>query len=323
MGCSTAGEIAGASLLDHSLSVAVVRFDKTRLRSAVAAVGRSEDSRAAGIALGRELNADGLRAIFLLSDGLRVNGSELVQGLNEVLPPGVVVTGGLAGDGAAFRHTWVLKEGEPHPGYVSAIGFYGAEVRVKHGSKGGWDTLGPERLVTKSTGNVLYELDGAPALDLYVKYLGDRAAGLPATALLFPLSLRAAQAGGPSLVRTILAVDHHAKTMTFAGDIPQGGVVRLMRANFDRLVEGASQAAGELFTAEPTGPSLCIAVSCVGRRLVLGERTEEELEATLQQLAPGTRQVGFYSYGELSPFASGRCELHNQTMTLTSFSEKS
>jgi hypothetical protein len=322
MGCSTSGEIAGATLSDHSVSVAVVRFAKTRLRSAVAAVARSEDSRAAGAALGRELKDEQLRAIFLLSDGLGVNGSELVQGLNEILPPGVVVTGGLAGDGAEFRHTWILKDGEAQPGYVSAVGFYGTSVQVRHGSKGGWDTLGPERLVTKSIGNVLYELDGAPALDLYVKYLGERAAGLPATALLFPLSLRAVQAEGTSLVRTILAVDHEAKTMTFAGDIPQGGMVRLMRANFDRLVDGASQAAAELTTGEPSGPSLCIAVSCVGRRLVLGERTEEELEATMQQLAPGTRQIGFYSYGELSPFASGRCELHNQTMTLTTFSEK-
>ena len=68
--------------------------------------------------------------------------------------------------------------------------------------------------------------------------------------------------------------------------------------------------------------TLAIAISCVGRRLVLGERTEEETEATLDVLPDGTQQIGFYSYGEISPLSSGRCDLHNQTMTLTTISEE-
>ena len=263
-----------------------------------------------------------MRAVLIFSDGLHVNGSELVRGLNAVLPPSVVVTGGLAGDGDRFSRTWVLKEGVPATGCVTAVGLYGDAVRVGHGSKGGWDCFGPERRVTRSKENVLYELDGKPALALYKDYLGERASGLPATGLLYPLAPRAAASDEKRLVRTILAVDEATQSLTFAGDIPEGSLAQLMQANFDRLVQGAGEAA--LSTTDQfhgSGPILAIAISCVGRRLVLGERTEEEVEATVDALPKQARQIGFYSYGEISPYASGSCDLHNQTMTLTTIYE--
>jgi hypothetical protein len=206
---------------------------------------------------------------------------------------------------------------------VVAAGLYGDSVAVGHGSKGGWDNFGPERLVTRSQGNILFELDGRPALQLYKEYLGELADGLPATGLLFPLALRSDAEEEKSLVRTILAVDEAAQSLTFAGDVPQGSLARLMRANFDRLIDGASEA-GALAAKSAVahdGDVLAIAISCVGRRLVLGQRAEEEIEATLEMLPDGTRQIGFYSYGEISPFALGPCDLHNQTMTLTTIRE--
>ncbi len=323
LGCSTSGEIHGTHIVDRSVSVAVARFASTRVRYAEAPALSTADSRSAGESLAKQLAGDGLRAVLVFSDGLTVNGTELVAGINNGLPDDVVVTGGLAGDGSRFQRTWVLTREGPRGGRVVAVGLYGSEVRVGHGSKGGWDIFGPERLVTRSVGNVLYELDGRPALDLYKTYLGERASGLPATGLLFPLSLRSNNdADDKRLVRTILAVDEATQSLTFAGDIPQGARAQLMRANFDRLVAGAESAAemtGAMESAQ--GPVLSIAISCVGRRLVLGERTEEEIEATLDALPKGALQVGFYSYGELSPFASGRCDLHNQTMTLTTLAE--
>jgi hypothetical protein len=232
-----------------------------------------------------------------------------------------VVTGGLAGDGSSFKRTWVLVDGRPTEHAVVAVGFYGDAVHVHHGSQGGWDIFGPERRVTRSEGSVLYELDGHPALELYKQYLGERADGLPATALLFPLALRATATDAKTLVRTVLAVDEATQSMTFAGDVPQGSLAQLMRANFDRLVEGASEAARSAGGYAATD-SLAIAVSCVGRRLVLGERTEEEVEATCSALPSGAKQVGFYSYGEISPYAAGeRSDLHNQTMTVTTIWE--
>ncbi len=246
-----------------------------------------------------------------------------MAGVNSVLPEKVVVTGGLAGDGDRFKRTWVLDGGQPKSGIVSALGLYGDRVRLGHGSKGGWEKFGPERVVTKSEGNVLHQLDGKPALALYKEYLGDRASGLPATALLFPLAVRKDAADEKSLVRTVLAVDEATQSMTFAGDIPEGSLAQLMKANFDRLIGGASDAALMAKTTGTTADTtLVLAISCVGRRLVLGGRIEEELEATLDVLPPGSKQVGFYSYGELSPYATGRCDLHNQTMTLTAITEE-
>jgi len=322
LGCSSAGEISGASISDHSIVAAIARFETTRLAIETAPALAGE-SFAAGQALAKGLVKDDLRAVLVLSDGLAVNGTELVAGLNSVLPATVIVTGGLAGDGDRFKRTWVLDGETPKSGIVSALGLYGKDLRVSHGSRGGWDKFGPERVVTKSVGNVLWELDGKPALALYKEYLGERASGLPATGLLFPLAIREAADSEKSLVRTILAVDGANQTMTFAGDIPKGHLAQLMKANFERLIGGAADAAeiANGGASDSSKPTLAIAISCVGRRLVLGERAEEELEATLAAMPKDTVQVGFYSYGELSPYAKGRCDLHNQTMTLTLLGE--
>lgn len=324
VGCSTAGEILGARLQDDSVAVAVARFESVRLATATVAISGPSASHAAGQALARELADPELRGVLLFSDGLRVNGSTLLAGLNGVLGKNVIVTGGLAADGDRFQQTWTLVDNQPRTGFVTAVGLYGDALRIGHGSKGGWDAFGLERRVTRSEGNVLYELDNAPALGIYKEYLGELAAGLPATALLFPLTLRANDRQENSLVRTILRVDEADQSMTFAGDIPQGALAQLMRANMDRLVDGASDAATMIGGVPDDGtPTLAIAVSCVGRRLVLGERTEEEIEATLDVLPAATQQIGFYSYGEISPYGTGTCDLHNQTMTLTAISEGS
>jgi hypothetical protein len=320
-GCSTAGEILDRRVAEGGMSVAVARFAHTTLRRAEAAVAAPTDSRQAGRELAEALVGPGLRGVLVLSDGLRVNGTELLKGVKEVLPVGVVVTGGLAGDGDRFTATWVVAQGRTTAGVVSGIGLFGDRIQIGYGSRGGWDSFGVERQVTRSDGNVLYELDDEPALALYKRYLGDRAAGLPATALLFPLAL-CAEDDGDGLVRTVLAVDEANQSMTFAGDVPQGARVQLMRANFDRLVEGAATA-GRLARRDqdPADGCLAVAISCVGRRLVLGERTEEEVEAVLDSLPPASSLVGFYSYGEISPSATGTCDLHNQTMTLTTLVE--
>ena len=318
MGCSTAGEIFDDELSVDSIVCAVVRFDATRLRLAMRSMSDPGDSSGIGMAIARELDADDLKAVFILSEGLKVNGSRLIDGFNTVLHDNVVITGGLAADGDRFEHTSVIIRNGAQDMCVCAVGLYGDRLLVSHGSKGGWDRIGFEKKVTRSDGNVLYELDGQPALSVYRKYLGERADGLPSTGLLFPLALRPEKEDDETRVRTILGIDEQQQSIIFAGDIPQGSFVQLMHANFDRLIDGAAEAAASLEFGRMDGSeALCIAISCVGRRLILGERTEEEIESTLEHFPPGTRQIGYYSYGELSPLANGRCDLHNQTMTLT------
>jgi hypothetical protein len=260
--------------------------------------------------------------LFVLSDGLNVNGSDLVAGISKRLPASVAVTGGLCGDGARFERTHACLNGFSATENVVGIGFYGSALRVGYGSLGGWDPFGPERRVTRSEGNILYELDGAPALDLYEKYLGEHAASLPSSGLLFPLTVRKDRQE-TGVVRTILAINREARSLTFAGDVPTGYYARLMRANFDRLLEGAAGAARTSNEAlGTTTPDLAILVSCVGRKLVLKQRIEEEVESVQGVLGQKVVMTGFYSYGEISPFTpSAPCELHNQTMTVTTFSE--
>jgi hypothetical protein len=323
IGCSTAGEIFGDTISDSSISVAIAKFKDTKLVEAESEIKNMNDSADIGKKIAEELNRNDLRGIFILSDGLNVNGSQLVSGINSVLSNEIVVTGGLAGDGDRFKQTWIICDGKLQKSHIAAIGFYGDKIRIGHGSRGGWDSFGPERHITKSKNNILYELDGKPALTLYKEYLGNRAKGLPATGLLFPLAIRKDSSDTKEIVRTILAVDEKNQSMTFAGDVPTGYLAKLMRANFDRLITGANEAAlvaGDL--QKQATAILAIAISCVGRRLLLGEYTGEETESTLESLPKNTRQIGFYSYGEISPFASGHCDLHNQTMTLTTLSEE-
>lgn len=322
LGCSTSGEIVGTQLNDASVGVAVARFEHTRLRRAMTTIAAPAESYDAGVRLAAELAAVDLRAVFLLSDGLGVNGAALVDGLSRLLGPRVPITGGLASDGNRFESTWVLDRAQPAPGRVGAVGFYGERLRVGHGCDGGWSDFGPERRVTRSVGNVLYELDGRPALDLYRDYLGDLAADLPGSALLFPLSVRRHEAAD-SVVRTVLGIDEDARSLTFAGDVPQGGVARLMRGKTERLIGGAGVAARQaLQPLSGERAALVVSVSCVGRRLALGQRTEEEVETVFDGVPPDSAHVGFYSYGEISPATpGGASELHNQTITVTSFSE--
>jgi hypothetical protein len=318
VGCSTAGEILGTTVDDHSLVVTAIHFEHTHIAIVRERIEGS-DSKHAGQTLAARLSAAGLVHVLVLSDGIGVNGTALVQGLLERLPPGVAVTGGLAGDGERMQTTYVHAEGTSASQVVAAVGFYGSRLRVGYGSMGGWDSFGPERLITSASGNVLHELDGLSALSLYKRYLGDHAAGLPATALLFPLSVRPPD-GNTSVVRTILGVDEESQTMTFAGDMPSGHYARLMKANFDRLVDGAFGAGRISLERGGHKSELALLISCVGRRLILKDRVEEELESVAEALG-STPMTGFYSNGELCPSGQIGCELHNQTMTVTTFTE--
>ncbi|MFE8071785.1 FIST C-terminal domain-containing protein [Marinobacteraceae bacterium S3BR75-40.1] len=319
IGCTTAGEISDVNVFEGSLCATAVCFEKTALSFATAAIGQPEDSVEAGRRIAEKLAAPDLNHVLVISEGLNVNGTALAQGIMQGLPDNVRVTGGLAGDGSRFGHTQVWLN-QPNPGnQVVAVGFYGQDLAVGWGSQGGWDTFGPDREITASQGNILYQLDGRSALKLYKDYLGDYARDLPASGLLFPLAVTLKD--GTTVVRTVLGVDEDAESMTFAGDLPQGASARFMKANFDRLIEGAEEAATETRPGCPA-PELALLISCVGRKMVLGQRIEEEVEVTRDALGEQAVLAGFYSYGEISPRQDQEgCALHNQTMTITTFRE--
>lgn len=322
--CSTAGQIAGARVYDDGMVATAIHFDTTEVNIQASPIPESCDAEALGARLASRLPAENLAHVLVISEGLKINGSALVTGMTKVLPTRVAITGGLSADGARFERTVVCLDGPEPSEQVVAIALYGQRLAVGYGSVGGWDAFGPERRVTKSKGNVLYELDGEPALDLYVKYLGEHASRLPSSGLFFPLAIRPPQSSGTAVVRTILGVDERARTLTFAGDIPSGCGARLMRANTERLVDGAFEAARtSMLGMQQESAQLAVLISCVGRKLVLKQRTEEEVEAVQEVIGRGATLAGFYSYGEIAPFVPGaRAEMHNQTMTITTLSER-
>lgn len=315
---STAGEIAGTKVYDQNIIVNALEFEKTNIRSVSIELSEFENSRDCGCALAKQLAGDELCHILVISDGTLANGDELVKGINECTDGSVIVTGGLAADAGRFTGTVVGLDETPRAGVVVGVGFYGKNLIITHGSRGGWDEFGPIREVTKSKGNKLFSLDNTPALDLYKKFLGPKASELPASALLFPLCLKLEN--NYVLVRTILSIDEENGSMTFAGDVPEGSKVQFMMANFDRLIDGAYDAATESKKVIPA--QWVFMVSCVGRKLVLGHRVDEELEAVAETLGKQAIFSGFYSNGEISPMlGSTACSLHNQTMTITTYAE--
>lgn len=326
VGASAGGEITGDHVTDGTLSVTALAFRDTT--PAVCKVERrdGETDAATGRRLGRglaPLAPDGapLRHVLVFADGLHLNGGAFVRGMEEALPDGVRLTGGLAADGDRFERTVLWSDGLlARPGAV-AVGLYSRSLRVGYGAVGGWDPFGPDRLVTRSEGAVLHRLDDRGALDLYKEYLGPHAEQLPASGLLFPLAIRTAD-GPHEIVRTALGTDEDAGTITFAGDVPEGAYARFMKTNVERIIDGALEATHR--AVEQMGGAeaeLVLLVSCVGRKWVLGQRTEEEVEGVAAAF-PQARLAGFYSYGEVAPVdRATHCELHNQTMTVTTLGE--
>jgi hypothetical protein len=323
LGCSTAGEIAQDGVSDDGLVLVALRFAQPGFRAVSAPLPTMEDSQTAGAALAAALKAPGLRSVLLFAPGVAINGSALIDGLAGGVGPGVTITGGLAGDGGAFSQTWTLLDAQLASRQAVAIGLYGDGVQLAHGSFGGWQPFGPVRKVTRAAGNLLYELDGEPALDIYRRYLGDYAKDLPGSGLLFPFAMLGADHRDIGLIRTILGIDEAQGSLVLAGDVEAGGYLRLMHASTNALIEGAEAAAKAAQGMRSDRRSgLAILVSCVGRKLVMGGRVDEEIEAVAEVFGQGATITGFYSNGEISPFVAAQdCRLHNQTMTITYLSE--
>ncbi len=323
VGCTTAGVITDSNVTDDSLTLTAIRFDATETRTCCEPVPQMQESADAGRRLGTALAGPDLRYVLVLGDGVGVNGAALVEGLTACTDPTVSISGGLAGDASQFERTWLVHNETVETKVVVAVGLYGNALRVQHGCAGGWTVFGPRRKVTRSRDNVVYEIDGRRILDMYEEYLGEEAKDLPGSGLLYPLAILSEKREETGIIRTLVGINREEGSVTFAGDIVEGSVVQLMCAEENELIEGAALAASQCRMGEPAGSdALALLISCVGRRLLLGGRASQEVSAAVRTLGPGLRYTGFYSHGEISPVQpSGRCELHNETMTVTTLCE--
>lgn len=320
--CSTSGQISNTSLVENSIVATAISFEKTAVKVSEIDILNNFNIEELGEMIKKYLFKEDLKSILILSEGSFVNGTELINELIKQTKGTVPIFGGLAGDEYKFEKTIVGLNSDASPGKVVAVGFYGNAIHFGFGSEGGWTDFGPEREVTLSEKNVLYKIGDRFALDLYKEYLGKYAEELPSSSLYFPLSMKENIKATP-VVRTILSIDEGKKTMTFAGNIPQGSFVRLMKGNMDKLIDASYNAASQTFSRQSKKPELALLVSCVGRKIVLGNRIEEELEVVKEVFGEDTLVCGFYSYGEISPtLKKVACELHNQTMTIATIYEE-
>jgi hypothetical protein len=316
---SGAGEFSGAEVSDDQLVVTALTLEKAYTRSLALTVAGRAGSHAAGRELGRLLNAADLTHVFVLCDGVKVNGSQLVEGLSAVLPAHVSVTGGLAGDGMDFHRTIVGLDANLGSERVVATGFYGADLRVAHGCSGGWAPYGDECVVTRAEENMLFELDGKPALQRYCEQLGEEATALPLSTMRFPVHM-VTEPGAAAVVRASHLIDRETGMIEFAGDISTGAHIRFLRATHDDLIGGAVRAAQQTNAIGPADLVLC--VDCIGRRVVLDDAAIREIQRMHAEFPPHAVFAGFYSYGEIAPpSGAAGSQFHNQTVTITALRE--
>ena len=319
--CSTSGQISNINLVQNNLVATAIAFEKTKIKATEIDILLNPDIKLLGKKIKDDLLSDDLKSILVISEGSLINGTELINELILQTREAVPIFGGLAGDEYNFEKTIVGLNSDASAGKIVAIGFYGDNIHFGFASEGGWSDFGPEREVTYSEKNVLYKIGDRFALDLYKEYLGKYAEELPGSSLYFPLSMKENATSEP-VVRTILSIDEEKKSMTFAGDIPIGSKVRLMKGNFDKLIDASYNAASLIHNNQSNKPELALLVSCVGRKIVLGDRIEEEIEVVREVFGDNMLICGFYSYGEISPTLNKvACELHNQTMTITTIYE--
>ncbi len=319
---STSGEIICCNVNDNSISVTAIEFEKSSfIIKSDNVLNYDKKAKPLGEALFNEMPKENLKHLFVVSEGSFVNGSSLINGIETNKSSSISLTGGMCGDDARFEKTLASYKENPKEGEVVLIGFYGETLDISFASFGGWIPFGPERIITKSKANILFEIDDIPALDLYKKYLGDKAAELPQASLLYPLNVTPEGKTDP-VVRTILSINNENNSMVLAGDVPKNSRVQLMMASIDGIADGAQHAAEIAMENRKNPPQIALIVSCVGRKLVMNQRVEEEIEQVREIIGEYVPIAGFYSYGEMAPFnGDSSCELHNQTMTLTLISE--
>jgi hypothetical protein len=319
---SSCADITSSSVNEDTISITAIEFERSSFVIKTSNVlNANSDSFKTGSDLIKQFPKEGLKYVFVVSEGSFINGSQLTEGMNNASNDNLLITGALCGDSERFEKTLASYNENPKQGEIVAIGFYSETLEVTFSIYGGWTPFGPERIVTKSEGNVMFELDNKPALDLYKKYLGEKSKDLPVAALLYPLNVKSKEAK-QTIVRSILNIDEKRNAMILAGDIPEGSIVQLMMTNVDNIANASERAARQALALRQNKPELAILVSCIGRKLVLDHRVEEEIEEVTEVLGKGITVTGLYSYGEIAPFhGEVSCQLHNQTMTVTLLSE--
>lgn len=319
VGCTTDGEISSDGFSIRSAVLGGMVSDRIRFEVASAS-GLKAGSEAAGRRLGMQLPSNA-RHVQLFSDGLTGNGCALLRGMHSVFGPRVAVSGGTAGDARKFKQTWQFIGKKVVTDSAVGVAFTG-DFKVGTGVRSGWFPAGAPKKVTRASGNVVYELDGQPALAVYRQYLRGLANQLPAVGVQFPFGIvdEMLSLGEDPILRAPMTVNDADGSVTFAGEIPQGSTIVLTTGGSKANLLDASADAAQKAVADMRGtsPGMIFFYSCMARKILLGTQTGEEADRICRTVGSGTPIIGFYTYGEFCPSVGGtECKLHNETATVT------
>lgn len=325
VGCSTEGQVLKNSVLREELVLTAVEFRSTKVVSHTVEVLSTKNHYEKGLELASLFKKEGLKHVFLLSVSLATYGDDFIKGLRKGFPQEVKVTGGLAGDNKKYNKDFVLDGSrEPNSTVAKAIGFYGDSLTITYASVGGWEEKPIKLKATQSSKNVLETINNKPALDVYREVLMLSEDEVGESSIKYPFSVYQVGENEP-VIRAVVGVDTKNKTITFGGNIEEGSTLKIMKASVDRIIEGAGEAATKGLSAIPQSHQvkLALIVSCNSRKTFLNDYVSEEIEQVIDEVGQHTTYTGFYARGEIAPFKQDEnVRLHNQTMTLTLFSEE-
>jgi hypothetical protein len=325
IGCTTDGEISSSGLSEESVVVLALACDDIKFHT-THATSLSQDSYLAGVNIGQAFKNCKCEYIQIFSDGLTGNAVKVIDGIQSVLGKSIKIAGGTSGDGGLFIQTYQYYNDQVLTDSIVAVAFEG-NFSLGMGSGCGWFPVGTTKQITKSDGNTLYELDGMPALQVYEKFLGRYASQLPAVGVEYPLGLLGSHDDDEGdeyfLCRATMGVDREKKSITFAGDVPQGALVKMTMGNENDVIEAGRKAAEDALAemkinSKDIRAKAIFLYSCMARKIVLGSRTGEEIAEIRKKVGNNVPIIGFYTYGEYAPSGKRKqARFHNETVTLT------
>jgi hypothetical protein len=331
IGGTTAGEISSAGFSTGSVVIMALSNDDLEF---VTGIGHnmSNDERACSVELVNDIlgktGFDPNASLLVFPNGMGGDGLKVLEGLQLSLGKDFEITGGYLGDDERFENTYQYYNGMVYKdAIVGLMVIKKSGYKTGIGVRSGFTSIGNSFFCTSSEGNIVKEFEHANALELYKDFLGEeRAERLPAVCLEYPFGIidNNPSDSTESLfqLRCGLSVDHEKGTIALAASIPEGSEVTLTTASRGDIINGAREAAAQAKKSlGDATPMALIMFSCVGRKLVLGRRIQEEVDAVRECIGHDVPIIGFYTYGEIGPIDKTKPELssvkfHNETVVL-------
>ena len=330
IGGTTAGEISTFGLSVNSVVIMALKSKDVKFYVGIGQ-GISKNEENAGKELARNVlkkaSKKTAKSLIMLPDGLAGDGLRVIQGVQKILGEYFEIVGGSLGDEDKFKNTYQYYNGKVYQDTVVGMLFCSDKIKTGTGVRSGWESVGSRFKCTKAKGNIVYKFGDKTALQVYTEYLGSaRAKKLPAIGLEYPMGLvdeRAKIEGYDYFqIRCPLAVNEKDGSVTFAAAIPEGKEVTLTYSSRTSIINGSKLSAIQSRkTLGGATPKLIMMFSCVARKMVLGRRTNDEINSVKQVFGKNIPLIGFYTYGEIGPIDKRIQSLkstrwHNETVVL-------